>query len=163
MPHLKGSSCYSVPVKTMWKHGAKEGRAAIFSKKAEVQSFMSHLLIWGCWQLIQSIKTLNRPNRAHLWVRFGPAATDFQPLLWYLDSELWILSLGIEHKEKTVELLGSWKHTHGSLKLRGHQSNSLIAQIGKLRIEKEKCPRAQSFIQKAALAGRPRRLLKSST
>lgn len=72
---LRGSS-YSAVAKTMWKHEAKEGRAANFQEMEEVQSFMSYLLTGWCRQLIQSLKTLSRPNKL-IWGQIWPSSYQF--------------------------------------------------------------------------------------
>lgn len=60
---------------------AREHCQLTFQEKARVQSFMKHLLIWVSWHYSQTLKPLNRPNKAQLWARFGPGANNFQPLL----------------------------------------------------------------------------------
>ena len=88
-----------------------KGTLPTFQEKAEVQSSMKHLLIQGCWHLSQSLKTLSRPNKAHLWDRFGPAANNLQPLLAKkfgrtLSSEF---QQALNRKKKVLELLGNWE------------------------------------------------------
>lgn len=105
MPHLEGASA-----KAMCEHRAKEGGLPTFQEKPEVQSFMDRLLIWGYWQLIQSLKNMEQAKQSILLGQIWPNSHQFAA---------------------SARKLGHWALNFNSLELEQEKQHAAIRKLEK--------------------------------